>query len=103
MDIKLKEARDNGVKGGRLMIVADGYNAPITAGNFIDLVNRKFYDDMEVQRADGFVVQTGNPGPPVCPASHHLADPCITPAHAVLVAACAAAAPFLADSQPTWT
>ena len=44
-----------------LKIVVDGYNAPISAGNFVDLVMRKFYDDMEIQRSDGFVVQTGDP------------------------------------------
>ena len=65
MDFKLKEKRENGVAGGTLIIVADGYNAPVTAGNFVDLVNRGFYNNMEVQRADGFIVQTGNPGPPV--------------------------------------
>ena len=65
MDFKLKEKRENGVAGGTLTIVADGYNAPVTAGNFVDLVNRGFYNNMEVQRADGFIVQTGNPGPPV--------------------------------------
>jgi cyclophilin family peptidyl-prolyl cis-trans isomerase len=45
-------------------IVLDGYNAPVSAGNFADLVLRKFYDGMEVQRADGFVVQTGDPEGP---------------------------------------
>uniref|UniRef100_A0A2N9ECX7 peptidylprolyl isomerase n=1 Tax=Fagus sylvatica TaxID=28930 RepID=A0A2N9ECX7_FAGSY len=45
-------------------IVLDGYNAPVTAGNFIDLVQRHFYDGMEIQRADGFVVQTGDPEGP---------------------------------------
>jgi cyclophilin family peptidyl-prolyl cis-trans isomerase len=45
-------------------MVADGYNAPVTAGNFVDLVQKKFYDGMEFQRADGFVVQTGDPGNP---------------------------------------
>jgi len=44
-----------------MKIVVDGYNAPITAGSFIDLVQKKFYDGMEIQRADGFVVQTGKP------------------------------------------
>ena len=63
MDIKLKEARSDGVSGGVLKIVADGYNAPVTAGNFIDLVQRGFYNNMEIQRADGFIVQTGDPGP----------------------------------------
>ena len=28
------------------------------AGNFVDLAAKKFYDGMEIQRADGFVVQT---------------------------------------------
>lgn len=41
--------------------VVDGFNAPVTAGNFIDLVSRKFYDGLTVQRADGFIVQTGDP------------------------------------------
>jgi cyclophilin family peptidyl-prolyl cis-trans isomerase len=45
----------------QLVLVLDGYNAPVSAGQFMDLVNRKFYDGMEVQRADGFVVQTGKP------------------------------------------
>lgn len=39
----------------------DGYNAPLSAGNFLDLVMRKFYDNMDIQRSDGFVVQTGKP------------------------------------------
>ncbi|KAK9828041.1 hypothetical protein WJX81_004327 [Elliptochloris bilobata] len=64
MQIKLKEARQEGVTGGLLKIVVDGYNAPVTGGNFVDLVQRGFYNNMEIQRADGFVVQTGDPGPP---------------------------------------
>ena len=48
-----------------MRIVVDGYNAPLTAGNFVDLVDQKFYDGMAVQRADGFVVQTGDPEGPV--------------------------------------
>ena len=32
-----------------------------SAGDFVDLVKRGFYDGMEIQRADGFVVQTGKP------------------------------------------
>lgn len=59
MDLTLK---DNPVTDkAKMVIVVDGYNAPITAGNFVDLVNKKFYDGMEIQRADGFVVQTGKP------------------------------------------
>ncbi|WZZ89706.1 hypothetical protein YC2023_118285 [Brassica napus] len=30
--------------------VLNGYNAPVTAGNFVDLVERHFYDCMEIQR-----------------------------------------------------
>lgn len=33
-------------------ITVDGYNAPVTAGNFVDLVQRKFYDGMEIQRGE---------------------------------------------------
>ena len=63
--LKLREQRQDGVSGGTLRIVVDGYNAPVTAGNFVDLVQRGFYNGMEIQRSDGFVVQTGDPGPPV--------------------------------------
>ncbi|XP_078431039.1 cyclophilin 38 isoform X2 [Wolffia australiana] len=45
-------------------MVLDGYNAPVTAGNYLDLIQRHFYDGMEIQRADGFVVQTGDPEGP---------------------------------------
>ena len=134
MKLTLAEARENGVKSGLIKIVADGYNAPVTAGeradfstgcllpsmlccpfrqlhaaslgfapcvlgaggqlavrqaaavqlkawlysacslqgsmcdppctsagNFVDLVTKNFYDGMDIQRADGFVVQTGKP------------------------------------------
>jgi peptidylprolyl isomerase len=45
----------------KLIMVIDGYAAPVTAGNFIDLVQRGFYNNMDIQRSDGFVVQTGKP------------------------------------------
>ena len=45
----------------QLTTIVDGYTAPITAGNFVDLVNKGFYTDMTIQRSDGFVVQTGDP------------------------------------------
>jgi len=44
-----------------MKMVIDGYTSPVTGGNFIDLVQKGFYDNMDVNRADGFVVQTGNP------------------------------------------
>ena len=50
---------------GTMQMVVDGYNAPVTAGNFVDLVQRKFYDGLEISRAeDYYVVQTGNPSGP---------------------------------------
>ena len=50
---------------GDLTVVADGYSAPVTAGNFVDLVNKKFYDDMPFIRAEDFyVLQTGDPEGP---------------------------------------
>lgn len=47
-----------------LELIVDGYTAPLTSGNFLDLVNKKFYDNMQIQRSDGFVVQTGDPDGP---------------------------------------
>lgn len=50
---------------GDLVAVVDGYNAPITAGNFVDLVQRGFYDGMPFIRAeDNYVLQTGDPEGP---------------------------------------
>ncbi|HBY79476.1 MAG TPA: peptidylprolyl isomerase, partial [Cyanobacteria bacterium UBA11148] len=47
---------------GNLKLVVDGYSAPVTAGNFIDLVQRGFYDGLEFIRAeDYYVLQTGDP------------------------------------------
>jgi len=45
----------------KLKMIIDGYAAPVTAGNFIELVQKGFYDKMAIQRSDGFVVQTGDP------------------------------------------
>jgi len=47
----------------KLQITVDGWSQPVSAGNFIDLVDRGFYNGMKVQRADGFIIQTGDPGP----------------------------------------
>jgi peptidylprolyl isomerase len=47
---------------GNLTAVVDGYNAPITAGAFVDLVQRGFYDGLPFNRAEDFyVLQTGDP------------------------------------------
>ncbi|PWA48463.1 peptidyl-prolyl cis-trans isomerase protein [Artemisia annua] len=64
VDMKVKVKDNPNLEECVFRIVLDGYNAPVTAGNFIDLVERKFYDGMEIQRADGFVVQTGDPEGP---------------------------------------
>ena len=44
-----------------LKMVLDGYTAPITSGRFLNLVEKGFYNNMIVQRSDGFVIQTGDP------------------------------------------
>jgi peptidylprolyl isomerase len=47
---------------GKMVAIVDGYNAPITAGNFVDLVERGFYDNMPFVRAEeSYVLQTGDP------------------------------------------
>ena len=50
---------------GDLTAVVDGYNAPLTAGAFVDLVQRRFYDGLPFIRAEDFyVLQTGDPEGP---------------------------------------
>ena len=50
---------------GDLITVVDGYNAPLTAGAFVDLVQRGFYDNLPFNRAEDFyVLQTGDPKGP---------------------------------------
>ncbi|KST62753.1 peptidylprolyl isomerase [Mastigocoleus testarum] len=47
---------------GNITVVADGYSAPVTAGNFVDLVQRGFYDGLEFIRSEeSYVLQTGDP------------------------------------------
>lgn len=47
---------------GDLITVVDGYNAPLTAGAFVDLVQKGFYDGLPFTRAEDFyVLQTGDP------------------------------------------
>ncbi|MEM1171805.1 MAG: peptidylprolyl isomerase [Cyanobacteria bacterium P01_H01_bin.35] len=52
---------------GSLTLVVDGYSAPVTAGNFVDLVQRGFYDGLEFIRSEeSYVLQAGDPpGPEV--------------------------------------
>ena len=53
------------VKGAVISINVDGANAPITAGNFVDLVNRGVYNGLAFHRVvlepQPFVVQGGDP------------------------------------------
>ena len=53
------------VNGGTITIEVDGDNAPITAGNFVDLVQKKVYDGLVFHRVvkepQPFVVQGGDP------------------------------------------
>ncbi|KAH7286434.1 hypothetical protein KP509_32G007000 [Ceratopteris richardii] len=64
VEMKVKVKDNPNLEEVVFQILLDGYNAPVTAGNFADLVERHFYDGMEIQRADGFVVQTGDPDGP---------------------------------------
>ncbi|QIZ72089.1 peptidylprolyl isomerase [Oxynema aestuarii] len=53
------------VKGSPITIEVDGTQAPITAGNFVDLVNKGVYDGLVfhrvVRQPQPFVVQGGDP------------------------------------------
>ncbi len=63
------------VDGVPITIQVDGANAPITAGNFVDLVERDFYDGISfhrvVRQPQPFVIQAGDPQSkdPTVPAS----------------------------------
>jgi len=61
VEIDLTFTQNPNYEKGKMLLMIDGYNAPISSGNFADLVVSGFYDGMEWQRADGFVVQTGQP------------------------------------------
>jgi peptidyl-prolyl cis-trans isomerase B (cyclophilin B) len=53
------------IDGGKVLIEVDGDNAPYTAGNFVDLVERGFYNGLTFHRVvrtpQPFVVQGGDP------------------------------------------
>lgn len=53
------------INGSPVVIEVDGENAPVTAGNFVDLVNRGVYDGLAFHRVvrepQPFVVQGGDP------------------------------------------
>ena len=47
---------------GDLKVVIDGFSAPVNGGNFVDLVDRGFYDGLEFNRAEDFyILQAGDP------------------------------------------
>ena len=50
---------------GDLTAVLDGYNAPLTAGAFVDLSLKGFYDGLPFNRAEDFyILQSGDPKGP---------------------------------------
>jgi len=53
------------VKGGKVVMELDGTNAPITAGNFVDLIQKDVYSGLVFHRVvrdpEPFVVQGGDP------------------------------------------
>ena len=53
------EDGQTGPKSAELILVVDGFHAPLTAGNFVDLVNLKWYDGMPIQENGELIVQTG--------------------------------------------
>lgn len=57
-----------------LVLAIDGYNAPVTSGNFVDLVERGFYNGLPITRSDGFVVQFGDPNPTSAKGPHGFVD-----------------------------
>jgi peptidylprolyl isomerase len=47
---------------GTIALILDGYSAPVTAGQFADLVQRGFYDGLSFNRADDdYFLQAGDP------------------------------------------
>ena len=47
---------------GNAIITVDGYNAPVNAGQFVELVQKGFYDGLTFTRADeNYYLQTGDP------------------------------------------
>lgn len=46
---------------GAMTLVIDGYSAPVSAGSFVDLAAKGFYNDRPIIRSDGFIIQSGKP------------------------------------------
>ena len=49
---------------GNIDIVVDGYSAPVNGGNFVDLVQRGFYDGLSFDKAEVNFLQAGDPPGP---------------------------------------
>lgn len=50
---------------GNITAIVDGYSAPVTAGNFVDLVQRGFYNGLPFTRSEeSYVLQVGDPPGP---------------------------------------
>ncbi len=50
---------------GSITFIVDGYSAPVTAGNFVDLVQQGFYNGLEFTRAEQlYIAQAGDPPGP---------------------------------------
>ena len=49
---------------GEIDIVVDGYSAPVNGGNFVDLVQKGFYDGLSFDRAQVNFLQAGDPPGP---------------------------------------
>jgi len=48
-------------KEANIRIIIDGLHAPLTGGNFVDLVNKGFYNNMPIQRDEELTEQFGQP------------------------------------------
>ena len=71
VEITVKRAKSApGEAPEKFTILIDGTNAPLSGGDFVDLVGKGFYDGMKIQRSDSFVVQTGDPSPDNEKGSH---------------------------------
>lgn len=63
MDADMKGAEcapENTASEATIRLTLDGYHAPVTAGNFADLVQSGFYDGMPVQQLTDLSIQTGD-------------------------------------------
>ena len=55
-----KDENGKKIDSPKIVLEVDGYHAPLTAGNMVDLTMKKFYDNMDIQRVEELIVQTGS-------------------------------------------